>query len=255
MQIINNGLPVTQKTINKLRSMKNILLILTVLLSILNSSAQEEEIDRWDNWFLIGNKVVFGGKNSFKHSHELQWRVNNNMSTLKEWFYEGVFTYSPNAKWEISPDFRASINPNGTAYRFGLSGVRKHFINREEGKIKGQLVQQVKYQTDLERGNVKHGLRYALTYNHIYSEKFIVSGLIAPFYRWSENFTGIEFIRGGPIFTYIFDPQHTLALAPLVGTANLGGDDGWVWSFTPMVSLIIRIDKDYKYVPAKYINF
>lgn len=217
--------------------------------------AQEEEIDRWDNWFLVGNKVVFGGKNAFKHSHELQWRVNNNMRSLKEWYYEGVFTYSPNAKWEITPDFRASVKPVGTDFRFGLSGVRKSFINREEGKFDGQLVQQLKYQIDIDdRGNVRHGVRYVLTYNHLLSEKFIISGLIGPFYRWSKNFTGVEFVRGGPVFTYIFDPQHTIAFAPLFGAGNLG-DNGWAYSFTPMISLIIRIDKDFKYVPAKYINF
>ena len=111
-----------------MKSFKSIV-ILTVLLFIsANLTAQEEEIDRWDNWFLGSNKIVFGGKDNFQHSHELQWRVNNNMSTLKEWFYEGVFTYSPNAKWEISPDFRASIKPDKKDFRFGLGGVYKTYF-------------------------------------------------------------------------------------------------------------------------------
>ena len=83
---------------------------LTLLLSNF-TYGQEDDIDRWDNWLLIGNKIVFGGQTNFQHSHELQWRVNENMSALKEWYYEGVLTYSPNAKWEIAPDFRASENP------------------------------------------------------------------------------------------------------------------------------------------------
>jgi hypothetical protein len=118
-----------------------------------------------------------------------------------------------------------------------------------------QLVQQAKYQLDIDgKGNVRHGVRYVLTYNRIINENFIVSGLLGPFYRWSKEFTGIEFVRGGPVFTYVFDAAHTLSFAPLFGAGNLG-DNGWAYSFTPMVQLIIRVNKDYKYVPAKYINF
>ena len=218
--------------------------------------AQEPDIDRWDNWLLVGNKIVFGGENDFQHSHELQWRVNENMSALKEWYYEGVLTYSPNANWEIVPDFRASVKSDRQDFRFGLGGVRKFNFKNEQNKISGQFVNQIKYQLDYDtKGNLRHGFRYVVTYNKIVNEKFIVSGLVGPFYRWSEDFTGIEFVRGGPVFTYIFDKQHTLAIAPLFGTANLGGDLGWAYSFTPMVSLVIRAGKKYKYVPAKYINF
>ncbi|WP_171973258.1 hypothetical protein [Saccharicrinis aurantiacus] len=32
----------------------------------------QDDIDRWDNWFLLGNKVVFGGDKDYRHSHELQ---------------------------------------------------------------------------------------------------------------------------------------------------------------------------------------
>ena len=218
--------------------------------------AQEEEIDRWDNWLLVSNKVVLGGKNSFKHSHELQWRVNNNMSSLKEWYYEGVFTYSPNKYWEITPDFRASVKPDKNDFRFGIGGVKKTYFKKKKGAFGDQLVQQLKYQLDIDsKGNVRHGVRYVLTYNHIVNKQFIVSGLAGPFYRFSEEFTGIEFIRGGPVLTYAPDLQHTIAFAPLFGAGNLGGDDGWAYSFTPMISLLIRIGKEYKYTPAKYINF
>ena len=118
------------------------------------------------------------------------------------------------------------------------------------------MVHQVKYQMDIDtKGNFRQGVRYVVTYNHIVNEKLILSGLVGPFYRWSEDFTGVEFVRGGPVVTYIFDKQHTIALAPLFGAGNLGGDNGWAYSFTPMVSLIIRVGKEFKYVPAKYINF
>lgn len=44
------------------------------LIMLLSNSvfAQDDGIDRWDNWLLIGNKIVFGGQTNFQHSHELQ---------------------------------------------------------------------------------------------------------------------------------------------------------------------------------------
>lgn len=232
-----------------------IVLSLLFLLKHTVARAQEEPIDRWDNWFLVGNKVVFGGDKNFRQSHELQWRVNENARALKEWFYEYVFVYTPNAKWELVPDFRASIKPNVTDFRIGIGAVRKSLFKNNEGKFNQQLVQQAKYQLDYDSdGKLRHGIRYVITYNYVFSEKLIVSGLVGPFYRWSEKFTGIEFVRGGPVFTYVFDKQHTLAVAPLFGAGNIE-PNGWAYSFTPMVSLIIRVNKDYKYVPAKYINF
>ena len=153
------------------------------------------------------------------------------------------------------PDFRASIKPDRLDYRIGLGAVYKSNYYNSEENIKGQLVQQFKYQYDFDnKGGLRHGIRYVVTYNKIVNSQLILSGLIGPFYRWSENFNGIEFVRGGPVVTYIFDALHTVAFAPLFGAGNIK-PNGWVYSFTPMVSVIIRVNKDYKYVPAKYINF
>ncbi|TRX63317.1 hypothetical protein [Carboxylicivirga sp. M1479] len=216
--------------------------------------SQENEIDRWDNWLLVGNKVVLGGRSSFKHSHELQMRVNNNMQSLKEWFYEGVFTFSPNQNWELVPDFRASVKPDKMDYRIGLGAIRKFNVIQNE-KLKRQFVNQLKYQIDVDgSGTTRHGLRLVLTYNYIVNEKLIVSGLFGPFYRWSEQFTGVEFVRGGPAITYVFNDYNTFAFAPLFGAGNIA-PDGWSYSFTPMLSIIIRLNNNYKYLPAKYINF
>ena len=216
---------------------------------------ETSEIDRWDNWFIVGNKVVFGGKENIKHSHELQWRVNNNMRSLKEWFYEGVMTYTPNERWELVPDIRASVKPEEYDFRFGIGSVYKSNYLTSNGKLNGQLVQQFKYQFDIDnKGNQRHGVRYVATYNRIVNDNLIISGLIGPFYRWSEDFNGIEFVRGGPVFTYIFDVAHTLAFAPLFGAGNIE-PNGWTYSFTPMLTMLIRVNTDFKYVPAKYINF
>lgn len=240
--------------------MNRIVCLVLLTFSFLPGQAQEE-IDRWDNWLMLGNKIVFGGVNNWKHSHELQWRVKDNMQTLDQWFYETVVTYSPNEKWEFVPDFRAAIKSDKTDYRPGFGVIHKSYLGNGDNKYNSQLVQQLKYQWDIDsKGNSRHGLRLVLTYNKIVNEKFVVSGLVGPFYRWSEQYTGIEFVRGGPIFTYIFDKVHTVGIAPLAGAANLGNDaegnaQGWAWSFTPLVQIIIRVNKDYKYLPAKYINF
>lgn len=216
-----------------------------------------DSIDRWDNWFLLGNKIVFGGTNNFKHSHEIQFRVKDDMQSLDQWYYEGVLTYSPNSHWEIVPDFRAAVKPTKYDFRPAIGVVRKDYIGKGENKYNIQFVQQLKYQIDIDsENNVRQGIRYVLTYNNVVNDHLILSGLIGPFYRWGgENFKGIEFVRGGPIATYIFDKVHTVSFAPLFGAGNLGGENGWAWSFTPMVQLIIRVNKDYKYLPAKYINF
>lgn len=232
------------------------LFILILLGCHTQSKAQvADSVDRWDTWFLMGNKIVFGGVNKFKHSHEVQFRVNEGMQSLEQWYYEGVFTYSPNAHWEIVPDFRAAVKPNKFDFRPAIGVVRKDYLGKGERKYNIQLVQQAKYQMDIDNsGNVRHGIRYVVTYNNVVSEHLILSGLIGPFYRWKEGFSGLEFVRGGPVATYIFDEVHTVSFAPLFGAANLG-EAGWVYSFTPMIQLIIRVNKDYKYLPAKYINF
>jgi hypothetical protein len=242
------------KLVKSSSTLSLIFLFLTVSFHL--KAQTTEPIDRWDNWFILGNKIVFGGTGNFKHSHEIQFRVKDNMQSLDQWFYEGVLTYSPNERWEIVPDFRIAIKPTKFDFRPAIGVIRKHYLGKEENKYNIQLVQQLKYQVDIDSyGNVRHGLRYVLTYNRVINEHFIVSGLIGPFYRWSKAFSGIEFVRGGPVFTYIFDSMHTVSFAALFGAGNLGSTDGWTYSFTPMVQLIIRVNKDYKYVPAKYINF
>ena len=151
---------------------------LLILCSQFSFAQDEGSIDRWDNWFLLGNKLAFGGKNSIRHSHELQWRVDNNMRSLNVWYYEGVLTYSPNAVWEVVPDFRASIQPDKTDFRFGLGLVRKNYLGTVESKYKKQLVQQLKYQMDIDsKGDLRHGVRLVFTYNQIINDNFIISGL------------------------------------------------------------------------------
>lgn len=220
--------------------------------------AQDEtEVDKWDNTLYFGNKVVFGGVEEFKHSHELQWRAEDNLNAMDQFFYEGVFTYSPNRKWELVPDFRITKKPYQMEYRPGIGVIRKQFFGLDsESGITGQLVHQAKYQADITSdGEVKHGLRYVVTYNHFLSEKVILTGLAGPFWRFSENFSGLQFIRGGVGATIIFDHVHTLSLINAFGMEDRNDGQGWYGSWIPIIQLVIRVNKDYRYVPASYINF
>lgn len=212
----------------------------------------EEPDTSWDNWLIMGNKVVFGGTDQFKHSHEVQWRADNNLTSLNTLLYEAVFTYSPNSQWEIVPDFRYSLKPTKREIRLGFGVVRKDYI----GEGITQIAQQLKWQGDFKtEGDYTMALRYVPSISHIINDEYIVGGLLAAVYQWGPSFSAsIAFIRAGPTFAMIFDNVHTLSIVPAFGAENFG-EYGWAYSFTPIVQLIIRVNKDYKYLPARYINF
>jgi len=92
-----------------------------------------------------------------------------------------------------------------------------------------------------------------LFYNYLASEKIILSGMGGVFYSWKENFTGLEYIRGGGGVSYVFNMQHSLNFLYLLGVANPG--NSWTTSGNLILQLVININREYKYVPAKYINF
>lgn len=221
--------------------------------SSFRSNAQTTGPDTsWDNWLIMGNKVVFGGANQYKHSHEIQWRADNNLTTLNTLLYEAVFTYSPNSHWEIVPDFRYSLKPTRREIRLGFGIVRKDYV----GKGVTQIAQQLKWQGDFKsEGDYTMAIRYVPSISHVINDKYIVGGLVAAVYQWGPSFPpSIAFVRAGPTFGMIFDQVHTLSIVPAFGLENFG-EYGWAGSFTPIVQLIIRVNKDYKYLPARYINF
>lgn len=47
------------------------------------SHGQEDAIDYWDHWFVLSNKVQVDGGETWRHSHDLQWRANNNVKSLE----------------------------------------------------------------------------------------------------------------------------------------------------------------------------
>lgn len=211
----------------------------------------ESEVPAWDQQFFFGNKVSWGSEN-WKYSGELQIRLKDYGKALDNWYLEGVAAYMPSKKWEIVPDFRLGIHPEGVEYRPGFGVLRKDLFRKGEGRGH-QIVNQLKYQVDFLPGEISSGLRYILFYNYVASEKIILSGIGGVFYSWKDHFTGLEYIRGGAGAAYVFNKQHALNLIYFVGAANLG--DSWSYQGNFLVQLVINIVKDYKYLPAKYISF
>lgn len=211
----------------------------------------EPEPPGWDQMFFFGNKVSWGAE-KWKYSGELQIRLQDNGKSLDNWYLEGVASYMPSKHWEVVPDFRFSIHPEQVEYRPGFGVLRKDLFLRDQGKGH-QFVNQLKYQADFQPGNVNSGLRYVLFYNYLASTKIILTGVGGIFYSWKEHFTGLEYIRGGAGIAYVFNKQHSLNFLYFVGAANLGNT--WIYQGNAVLQLIINIDRDYKYVPAKYLSF
>ena len=200
----------------------------------------------WDNQIYIGNKVA-AASGSFRFSGELQVRLEDNMQSLDNWFVEGVATYLLSERIEITPDFRISIKPEEMEYRPGLGVVYKFT------KKNFQFVNQLKWQLDIDNNNNQdHGVRYAIFTNRKLSKKFISSFAFGAFYRWEDGFNGFQFFRFGPGIAYVINAQHTINFNYLISAKN--NRQYWEWAGIPVIQLVININKDYKYVPAKYLS-
>jgi len=231
----------------------NFLVFSLCLLTLPSFSQEEEEVDHWDHWFVLSNKVIVDGGEKWRHSHDLQIRLNNNVRSLERIMYEGAFTYSPNRKWDIVPDFRISNKPTEFEYRPGLGVVRKMYWGKDSVVQGNSLAHQIKYQADITSRETQHGVRYIVFYNHLVNDKFIIGGLGGGFYRWSENFTGIQFIRVGASFSWIFNEHNTLSIIEAIGFENRG--EYLTYANFPMIQLIIRAKKDYKYRETLIFSF
>jgi len=73
------------------------------------------------------------------------------------------------------------------------------------------------------------------------------------FYRWQDDFKGVQLNCLGAGLAYLINVQHSVNVTYFVGFTD--SDETWTSQGSAFVQLIININKDYKYVPAKYINF
>ncbi|NLR91799.1 hypothetical protein [Flammeovirga agarivorans] len=231
---------------------KKILLITIVsLCSLFQAEAQSVEQKKdYDNQFFFGNKLIWGNE-KWRYSGELQARFTGDMQQFDRYFMEGVATYLFSKNFEIVPDFRFSVLPNEVELRPGLGIIYKVL-----GKNKTtQFVQQIKWQGDYSWDiDFQNGLRYVLFFNKVFHEKYVGSIVGGAFYRWSEQFNGIQFLRFGVTGAYLIDAKHTLNLSYFYGALQ-SNDQTWSNAGTLLLQLNIRFNKEYRYVPAKYINF
>jgi len=236
----------TQVNIN-LNKMQKILIISLLLISVNLFGQSSDTTISWDNQLFLGNKIAIN-KNNWRFSGELQVRLKNNTQSLDNYFFEGVASYMISKKWEIVPDFRMTIKPDDVEYRPGFGVVYKVIKN------KFQFVNQLKLQTDFSAIEpTEYGVRYALFFNWLIDDKYIPNFAVGIFYRWKDNFNGVQFVRFGPGLAYLINVQHSLNFNYLISVKNYGNT--WGWAGIPVIQLVININKDYKYVPAKYFNF
>jgi hypothetical protein len=230
--------------------LKNICLhVFTISLLVMISfsiKAQDSE-DNWDNQLFIGNKANWG-HNQWRFSGELQIRLKEDMKELDRWFLEGTTNFLINKNWEVVAPLRFSVTKNYVEWRPGLGGLYKMYP-----KENIQIVHQVQWQVDIDPNEAKHGVRYVAFINYVKSEKLIPNFAAGVFYRWQNDFTGIQFIRIGGGLAWIIDVKHALNFSYFVGMTNTG--ETWKFQGIPFLQLVININKDYKYLPAKYYNF
>lgn len=216
-----------------------------------NSNAQVEDSSRWDNRVYAGNKYAWSTSN-WRYTTELQFRLKDNTRSLDQYYIEGVATYMANKKLEIAPDFRFTVFPEKIEYRPGISLLYKLAW---KNKMANQIAQQVKWQADIEgTGIFKHGVRYAIFYSRgLIEKKLAFSSGAGVFYLWSENFSGVQFVRALVGLTYEFNEVHILSINYMSGAENRATH----WEFTggPLLTFVIRINDNSKYIPARYINF
>ncbi|MCF6358893.1 MAG: DUF2490 domain-containing protein [Draconibacterium sp.] len=230
-------------------TIKTTTILIIILLSFETQvfSQTGESSKNWDNQSYIGNKVATAN-GDWRFSGELQVRLKDDMQSLDNWFLEGVASYMLSEKIELTPDFRMSIKPDEVEYRPGFGVVYK--VTRDNY----QFVNQLKWQIDLDtKKNIDNGLRYAIFINHKLSDKLMSNFAFGAFYRFRDDFKGFEFVRFGPGLAYIINMQHTINFNYLISTKN--NTQNWEWGGIAVIQLVININKDYKYVPAKYLSF
>ncbi len=218
-----------------------------ILFSLIPRETHCQEQNKWDNLLFVGNKVSWG-KNRWKTTGELQIRLKDNLESLDKWFVESIGSYLATKHWEFILPLRYSITSGPNEFRPGIGFLYKSYPN---SKI--QLSQQVLYQADISKIETQHGLRYVLFYNHKINDRLVPNAVAGAFYRWSNDYNGLQFIRAGGGLTYIIDKKHTLNFSYFLGIT----DSGEEWSFQgiPLIQLVINLGKDFQHIPAKFINF
>jgi len=235
---------------NRLVKWLSYFLLLILTLFSLNVSSQDTLSDNYDHQLFVGN-ILAWSKGSWHYSGELQFRLKDDTRSFNMYYIEGIASYLANEKWEIVPDMRFSVMSDRLEYRPGLGIIYKNlWLNNRLN----QLVHQLKWQTDIEStGVVKNAVRYVAFYNVVMNEKLLLQVAGGGLYRWSEAHTGFQFFRALVGGSYSFTKKTRFNFSYFVGYENRISR----WSFIggPVLQFVINMDKDSKYIPAKYFNF
>jgi hypothetical protein len=231
--------------------MKRIFIILFLFILPFLSFGQSDttETPVWDNQFFLGNRVIWGA-DKWKHTAEIQVRLDDDFRSLERWYIEGATSYMYSKHLEIVPDFRIAIKPNEIEYRPGFGVLIKNNLNRS------QIVHQIKWQGDIgsEAWEFRNSIRYILFYNFKLNDNFFASAVGGVFYTWSNDFTGLQYVRVGSGISWIIDERHTLGLTYFVGGQQLSLSET-VYQGVVFTQLTINISKGYDELPAQYISF
>lgn len=205
--------------------------------------------DLWDNTMYFSNKLAWGSE-TWRQSAEFQTRFKDDFAALEQWHVEYAAQYLASQQWEIIPDFRFTRKPDRLEYRPGIGVIYKIIKNN------AQLVQQIKYQYDAKGNGINdtQGLRYAFFYTKVINEHWLGTFATGGLFEFGPDFTGFLGLRAGPAVAYVFNDVHSINVGYFYGLIN-DKQGGWTHVGIPSFQLIINIRKEYKYPPAKYINF
>lgn len=210
--------------------------------------AQDAPDEGGTNQFLAPAAKVNYAFDKWRYSGEFQVRLDEGYRELNVWYLEGTATNLTSKHLELAADLRFSVKPEVEEVRPGFGVILK------ANQPKWQIGLQSKYQIDIpSEGTTGHGLREVLFANFLVNDNLIPGLIAGGFYRWRGDFNDMEFWRAGGGLTYVFDPFHTLNISYFFGWENSGLE--WSRSGFLLVQLSLNIRNEWKYVPAKIVNF
>jgi len=225
--------------------------MLVLVVIAVPATARTQSADTLDSkqWLFTSTKVAYA-VNKWRFFGDMQFRLNENWRELDQWLVELSATYSPTSYLELSPDFRVTVRPSRIEYRPGAGAILKTIVGGT-----WQFALQHKYQFDISSvGGSSDGLRQVGFVNKVVGDHLIFSAIGGWFYRWRDNWNGVEFVRVGAGVTYRFNVVHGLNVSYFVGKTNLV--DHWITDGFLAIGLTINIRTDWTYVPAgRIVNF
>lgn len=231
--------------------MKNRRAALLILLLFFSMSSISLYADNLDGQLILSGKLARSTE-QWRFTGDYQIRLNDDLRALDFHMFEFTSTYMPSPNWEIVPDFRISMYPDRFEFRPGfgilykIAWGKKIFIR--------QIVNQVKWQLDITSdGILKNGLRYGLFYNHVLTKKLMFNSGAAILYRWSDAYTGFQFVRFLAGLSINFDSTHAFNISPYFGLEDPFRDISYTLGV--MIIFSMRVKDKSKYLPARYVSF